>query len=57
MTIPANLAGVPALSVPALTRDDAKREPRGLQLIAKRFNERALFYVANQLAMSNSNND
>lgn len=47
MTIPSNLAGVPALSVPALTR--GTKQPRGLQLIGKRFNERALFYVASQL--------
>jgi Asp-tRNA(Asn)/Glu-tRNA(Gln) amidotransferase A subunit family amidase len=46
MTVTSNLAGVPALNIPALTK---KGKPCGIQLISKMFNEKAIFYVANEL--------
>jgi aspartyl-tRNA(Asn)/glutamyl-tRNA(Gln) amidotransferase subunit A len=43
-TIPANLAGVPAISIPCgFTKNDL---PIGLQLTAKPFDEETLFQVA-----------
>ena len=43
-TIPANLAGLPAMSVPA--GFDKDRLPLGLQLIGKHFDEQTMFDVA-----------
>jgi len=43
-TIPANLAGVPAMSVPiGFAEENGKKLPIGLQLIAPHFEERRLF--------------
>lgn len=46
-TVPANLAGVPALSIPSgLTEVNGKKLPLGLQLMAAHSNEKALFKAA-----------
>jgi aspartyl-tRNA(Asn)/glutamyl-tRNA(Gln) amidotransferase subunit A len=51
-TIPANLAGLPAMSVPAGFNDEGL--PLGLQLISKHFDEQAMFDVALALEEENS---
>jgi len=43
-TVPANLAGIPAVSIPVGT--DANKLPIGLQLMAKPFNESTLLNIA-----------
>ncbi len=51
-TIPANLAGLPAMSVPAGFNDEGL--PLGLQLISKHFDEQSMFDVALALEEENS---
>jgi len=46
-TIPANLAGLPAISIPAGT--DSQGLPIGLQLMGARFGDAGLLSVANVL--------
>jgi aspartyl-tRNA(Asn)/glutamyl-tRNA(Gln) amidotransferase subunit A len=48
MTIPANLAGVPAISIPAATTRDGKY-PLGLQLMSAREHEEKMLHVAQAL--------
>jgi aspartyl-tRNA(Asn)/glutamyl-tRNA(Gln) amidotransferase subunit A len=49
-TVPASLAGLPGISVPAgFAEADGKRLPVGLQILAKRRNEAALFQTARAL--------
>ena len=49
-TVPASLAGLPGISVPAgFVEADGKRLPVGLQILAKRRNEAALFQTARAL--------
>jgi aspartyl-tRNA(Asn)/glutamyl-tRNA(Gln) amidotransferase subunit A len=47
MTIPANLAGIPAVSVPALSG----KLPQGVQLMADHFEEKKLLKVARALEL------
>ena len=48
-TIPANLAGLPAISIPAgLSKNEL---PVGMQLIGQAFNERVLLNVAHQFQL------
>ena len=49
LTIAANLAGVPAASVPAGLVDGM---PVGLQIMAKRFDEESIFRVADFIERS-----
>lgn len=49
MTVPANLAGIPAISVPAKTTGT----PQGLQLMANHFEEKKLLHVARILEQMN----
>jgi len=51
-TVPANLAGLPAISVPA--GFDKTNLPLGLQIISKHFDEQTLFNVAKAIEESNS---
>ncbi len=51
MTIPASLAGVPAISVPAAQRS-ASGLPMGLQLIGRRLHERELLVIARALELA-----
>ena len=44
-TIPANIAGVPAMSVPC--GKDSKGLPIGFQILANKFNEKTLLNLAN----------
>ncbi len=49
-TVPANLAGLPALSVPSGYKEvDGKKLPLGLQLLAKPGNEKILFEMAKKI--------
>jgi aspartyl-tRNA(Asn)/glutamyl-tRNA(Gln) amidotransferase subunit A len=49
-TVPANLAGIPAISIPCGFKEvDGKRLPLGLQIMAKHGNEKLLFTVAKEL--------
>jgi aspartyl-tRNA(Asn)/glutamyl-tRNA(Gln) amidotransferase subunit A len=49
-TVPANLAGIPAISIPCGYKEvGGKKLPLGLQLMAKKGNEELLFSVAKQL--------
>jgi aspartyl-tRNA(Asn)/glutamyl-tRNA(Gln) amidotransferase subunit A len=50
MTVPASLAGLPGISVPAGLSSDGL--PLGLQLITKVFDEETLFRVADVLEQS-----
>jgi aspartyl-tRNA(Asn)/glutamyl-tRNA(Gln) amidotransferase subunit A len=50
MTVPASLAGLPGISVPAGLSSDGL--PLGLQLITKAFDEETLFRVADVLEQS-----
>ena len=50
MTVPASLAGLPSISVPAGLSSDGL--PLGLQLITKAFDEETLFRVADILEQS-----
>ena len=46
-TVPVNLAGVPAISIPSGFKDvDGKQIPLGIQFVAKHSNESALFAIA-----------
>ncbi len=49
-TVPINIAGVPAISIPC--GKDSKGLPIGMQLIAKRFREQDLFKLASNLENS-----
>jgi aspartyl-tRNA(Asn)/glutamyl-tRNA(Gln) amidotransferase subunit A len=46
MTVTSNLAGVPAMNIPLLTQQG---KPCGVQLMADRFNEEIIFFVADAL--------
>ena len=49
-TLPASLAGLPAMSVPAgFGRGEHARRPVGLQLVAPHFGEARLLHAAHQL--------
>jgi aspartyl-tRNA(Asn)/glutamyl-tRNA(Gln) amidotransferase subunit A len=49
-TVPANLAGIPAISIPCGFKEiNGKRLPLGLQIMAKHGNEKLLFTVAKEL--------
>ena len=43
-TVPINLAGLPAISIPA--GNDSKGYPLGLQIIGKAFDEQNIFNIA-----------
>ena len=49
-TVPASLAGLPAISVPAGI--DSTKRPLGLQLIGKAFDEENILSIANVLESS-----
>ena len=49
MTIPASLAGLPAVSIPAATTAQQPKLPLGLQLIANSKNEDVLLRAAHAL--------
>ena len=49
-TVPANLAGVPAISVPSgTTVREGKKLPLGMQFFAPHFNEKMLFAIGKEL--------
>jgi len=48
-TVPANLAGIPAVSVPFGTVGDSR--PVGVQFMARRFDEQALFRIARRMEL------
>ncbi len=49
-TVPANLAGIPAISIPCGYKEvNGKKLPLGLQLLAKQGNEKILFLIAKKL--------
>lgn len=53
-TIPANLAGVPAISIPAGTVErEGKHLPLGMQLIAPEFGDERLFNIGKQFEANN----
>lgn len=54
-TVPANLAGIPAISIPI--GDDKEGLPIGLQIMAKAFDESVLFHLASFIEKNLCNRD